>query len=136
MVTTELCASLAPPAGDGTCESGLSQDTNADNQFFVAHLVSDCDGAVDDLVVGHAGCGDVHVVAGFRGGDRRAAHGRPGAEVDRVRVAAAAEAAGWHRVPDDDGDAARGAGGVGVVDGARDGERVADRALMRMLVRA
>lgn len=41
VVTTELCARLAAPVGDGTCESGLSQDTSGDNQFFIAHLVSD-----------------------------------------------------------------------------------------------
>lgn len=41
VVTTEMCTRTAPPLGSGTCEAGLGQDTNADNQFFVAHLVSD-----------------------------------------------------------------------------------------------
>lgn len=41
VVTTELCARTTPPLGSGTCEAGLNQDTNADNQFLIAHLVSD-----------------------------------------------------------------------------------------------
>jgi hypothetical protein len=39
VITTEMCT--PNPIGSGGCAAGLDQDSNADNQFFVAHLVSD-----------------------------------------------------------------------------------------------